>query len=362
MKKPSSYLHSFHPIFPEHCFKQSQLVDWVTAAHMRSQEMSNQKIDQRLKRFAVNDAYIKQRYTEYGDASQNWKDHAIFKITQESPGGVDIKVRNEFYARTTLKKFESIYANKPTPKHLIHVTCTGYIAPSAPQVYFANKTQTPSITHAYHMGCYASLPALRIANSFSQQGLQVDIVHNEICSIHFNPTEHSPEQIVVQTLFADGHIYYQVSLEEKGFRILGIKEKILPDSTDDMGWIPSPLGMNMSLSRKVPNKIEGHIINFMMEMIKEFNLELPSIMKHAIFAIHPGGPRIIEVIKNKLELRDDQIRESKNVLLTRGNMSSATLPHIWNEIYLNQYPSGTPIVSLAFGPGLTVFGSIFEVA
>ena len=34
---------------------------------------------------------------------------------------------------------------------------------------------------------------------------------------------------------------------------------------------------------------------------------------------------------------------------------------VWNEILNNNYPVGTKIVSYAFGPGLTLFGSVFEV-
>jgi predicted naringenin-chalcone synthase len=41
-------------------------------------------------------------------------------------------------------------------------------------------------------------------------------------------------------------------------------------------------------------------------------------------------------------------------------MSSATLPHIWAKILAETgVRYGTPVVSLAFGPGLTIVGAIF---
>jgi predicted naringenin-chalcone synthase len=52
---------------------------------------------------------------------------------------------------------------------------------------------------------------------------------------------------------------------------------------------------------------------------------------------------------------------SHKVLRERGNMSSATLPHIWKEILDLDLKSGTRVVSLAFGPGLTLFGAVFVV-
>jgi predicted naringenin-chalcone synthase len=81
-----------------------------------------------------------------------------------------------------------------------------------------------------------------------------------------------------------------------------------------------------------------------------------------MFAIHPGGPKIIETVKEALELAENQITESQKILFERGNMSSATLPHIWQLILEKEYPPGTKVVSFAFGPGLTVFGAVFEVS
>lgn len=231
MKNNSSFIHSFRSLKPEYCFRQSELVDWVTEAHIRTQEIQgypNSNLS-RLKRFAVNEAYIKERYTEYGDASYNWEEHQIFSITKDTPSGTDIKKRNDFFSNVALKRIEEIYQNQSIGDHLIHVTCTGYTAPSAPQLYFANKNHVPNITHAYHMGCYASLPTIRLAQALSRaENKKVDIIHNEVCSIHLNAGNHSPEQIVVQTLFADGHIFYRVDHQEKGLKILGIKEKIFP--------------------------------------------------------------------------------------------------------------------------------------
>jgi len=363
MKIQETYLHSFLLVRPQNVYAQSDLIDWVILAHEKSQSFSKESNNlKRLKRFTLNENYIHQRYIECDDADENWEQHDIYHISKESPCGVDIEKRQEFYATRVFSRFEEIYGRRPTPDHLIHVTCTGYISPSAPQLYFSKKESAPAITHAYHMGCYASLPAIRMAQALAiSEDKKIDIVHNEICSIHMNPNNHLPEQMVVQTLFADGHIAYRISSEKKDLRIIIIKEKLIPDSSDDMSWIPSPHGMQMTLSREVPAKIGDNVISFIIDLVKEAKLDLAQIIKNGVFAIHPGGPRIIDVVKVKLELRDEQIRESKEILFERGNMSSATLPHVWDKILQNKYPKGTPVISLAFGPGLTVFGSIFEV-
>lgn len=90
-------------------------------------------------------------------------------------------------------------------------------------------------------------------------------------------------------------------------------------------------------------------------------MDLSELLKNAIFAIHPGGPKIIASLQEYLELTDEQTLFSKKILFERGNMSSATLPHVWQEILKSNPKEKTKIVSFAFGPGLTIFGSIFEI-
>ena len=81
----------------------------------------------------------------------------------------------------------------------------------------------------------------------------------------------------------------------------------------------------------------------------------------ALFAVHPGGPRIIDRVQDLLKLTPMQVASSRAVLYENGNMSSATLLFIWKSILENsEIPSGTWVVSLAFGPGLTICGGIFK--
>jgi predicted naringenin-chalcone synthase len=85
----------------------------------------------------------------------------------------------------------------------------------------------------------------------------------------------------------------------------------------------------------------------------------PADLKHA--AIHPGGSRILDGIAACLELTEAQMAHSRRVLHERGNMSSATLPHIWARMAADPaVRPGELILSLAFGPGLTVTGNILR--
>ncbi len=75
--------------------------------------------------------------------------------------------------------------------------------------------------------------------------------------------------------------------------------------------------------------------------------------------MHPGGPKVIDATQHALELSDDQVAASRRVLHRYGNMSSATLPHIWTTLLEGgEVAAGTHIASLAFGPGLTICGAV----
>jgi predicted naringenin-chalcone synthase len=80
-----------------------------------------------------------------------------------------------------------------------------------------------------------------------------------------------------------------------------------------------------------------------------------------VFAIHPGGPAILNQIRNRLGIEESQIAMSREVLRQHGNMASATAPHIWERIVeSDEIPQGAKVLSMAFGPGLTVIGALFE--
>ena len=66
------------------------------------------------------------------------------------------------------------------------------------------------------------------------------------------------------------------------------------------------------------------------------------------------------MLQRTLELDEEAVRHSKKILSEFGNMSSCTLPFIWCAMLNDEkVKSGELIVSLAFGPGLTLVMNLF---
>lgn len=246
------------------------------------------------------------------------------------------------------------------PADIFHVSCTGYVSPSPLQRVLSELGRNSRVTHLYHMGCYAAFPATRLAalRTVSQSG-QTQIVHTELCSLHFQPSELAQDW-VVQSLFADGFISYEVGDQKPnlGLQILASAEQLLPESLELMEWNLGARAFQMTLAREVPQRIATHVEGFVQSLLAA----LPPSSSPVLYAIHPGGPKIIQQVQKTLGLTDLQVAASRDVLFHYGNMSSATVPHIWRRIlHQAEVPAGTRVVSLAFGPGLTIAGQVSEV-
>lgn len=384
-------LGDFRSLRPRHRSSQAETLEWLANAHARAEKLQatreGREVDEvafresmrrRLARFGCGDDKIASRGHELDDCShQRWGEMEVYRL-EEGPSGEGMRVRTRAFGVIAQRALTQLFVEVETaPQHLLHVTCTGYEAPSAAQLLVASKQwgRLTNVTHAYHMGCYAALPALRIAAGFRSQARasahiaggqpRVDVVHTEICSLHLNPLRHDPEQLVIQSLFADGCIAYSLFEEEAPRRgpalaLLGQDEWIVPDSAASMAWFCSDFGMEMTLARDVPQKIAESLHPFVETLLTRAGVS-PSSASSALFAIHPGGPKIVDQVGAALGLEEPQIEHSRRVLKERGNMSSATLPHVWKSIAeSSQVPEGQLVVSLAFGPGLTLSGAVLR--
>ncbi|MCM2324518.1 MAG: naringenin-chalcone synthase [Oligoflexia bacterium] len=375
-----SYLYAFRSVSPRYRLGQRESLEWLAAAHAEAEwKMGTQGADAEerfrslLLRFGCGPAHIATRGHELEDLTH--RDFARMRVfgRERPPEGAGVTIRAELFAATATRVFESLYpeGGSAAPDSLIHVTCTGYLSPSAAQRLVAARGwgSRTEVTHAYHMGCYAAVPALRIARGALLQGARrADVVHTELCTLHLNPAAHEPEQLVVQSLFADGFIGYSAADERPdgeapAFRLLAQGERIVPDTAEAMRWVSSEWGMRMTLSREVPALLVAGpgLASFLGELFARAGLDFEKERSECVFAVHPGGPRIIEAVRERLALREAQVAESRRVLRERGNMSSATLPHIWERLLADpDVPGGRRVASLAFGPGLTVCGTLME--
>lgn len=359
------YIQNFKVYLSESRLPQEVGIDWL-ANYQGAEDKAV------YERYAVKPDYINSRniYAK-GIGDLPYKGEALYSLNEEKNPNLD--ERSEQAQEKAEEIFDYLYDGEDeAPNHLNHVSCTHYQSPSAAQKMILKKEwfSKTIVTHLYHMGCYAALPAIRVSKAYVADGAgQVDVVHTELCSFHLNREDTRKEQIIMNTLFADGAIKYSVTNEnyfefkkQDGFEIITQKEVVVPNSEKEMSWRLGSHGFIMVLTRKVPLLLARGIENYMREIFTDANLDFDKNKDDVIFAVHPGGPKIIELVEKSLKLRNEQVKHSKEILKTRGNMSSATIPHIWNEILEDKkIKSGTYIATVSFGPGLTMTGAVLKL-
>jgi alpha-pyrone synthase len=250
--------------------------------------------------------------------------------------------------------------------HLIVVCCTGMYAPGLDIELIKALGLKTSVhrTAINFMGCYAAFNALKIADAFckADNSAKVLVVCTELCSLHFQ-REATEDNLLANALFADGSGAVLVEAETDSqfqLQIQAFHNEIAPEGKNDMAWSIGDLGFEMKLSSYVPDIIKRGIASLTKTLLQKISSRFSDI-KH--FAIHPGGKKILEVIEEELKISKDQNRAAYQVLHNYGNMSSATILFVLDELAKEFTPAnkGEQILSFAFGPGLTMESMILQI-
>lgn len=360
-----------------HRVAQTEGVGWMKDALRRAAETPGgpaaAAVDRAVRLYDVvaRQSRIDSRHTALADYTH--RDWGAMRVHAPSDGEAGaqpwhrapLDARTEVFSETALAAArEAFAADTAPPDALVQVSCTGYDSPTAVQRVLVEKGWAGAgtrVLHVGHMGCYAAVPTLATLADLTRadaarRGAPATgtAVLVELCTLHHDPATTDVERIVQQCLFADGAARLDVSSAplDGGFALLDHAEVVIPGTLDEMTWRAVGPAFRMTLSREVPQHIREHIAPAMRRFLEGNGLAVDDV---DVFAVHPGGPRVIESTAEALGLPDAKVLHSQAVLRERGNMSSTTLPHIWAALAEDgAVPDGTLVASVAFGPGLTV--------
>jgi len=251
--------------------------------------------------------------------------------------------------------------------HLITFSCTGFYAPGL-DIDVVQGLGLPASTPRWHigfMGCYAAFNALRLADTICQAepNAKVLLVGVELCTLHLqhNTTE---DAILSGALFADGATSFIVeSAPAKhlpALQIEALHTALYPQGAKDMAWQIGDTGFDMRLSAYVPTLLQGEMKGMVEILLHKINAQDTEI---DYFAIHPGGRRILEAAEKALHISPTDNAFSYAILREYGNMSSVTVLFVLERLLasLTDEDANKHVLSMAFGPGLTVEAGLFKV-
>ena len=285
-----------------------------------------------------------------------------FLIEKETPGpGPTTAQRMQEYVRTTpglaRSASQRALAQAGVPPveitHLVTVSCTGFSAPGWDIALIQGLGMQPTVqrTHIGFMGCHGALNGLRVAKAFveAETTARVLVCAVEACSLHYQ-YEGTPKELIANALFADGAAaLVGRHLPEAPWNVRGCGSCLVPNSARAMTWSIGDHGFTMTLSSQVPELIRQHLRPWLQTWLATFRMDLAAIPS---WAIHPGGPRILDAVEDALGLPRAATRVSRQLLEACGNMSSPTILFLLEQLRREHAP--LPCVALGFGPGLVI--------
>lgn len=237
------------------------------------------------------------------------------------------------------------------------VSVTGISSPSIDALLINKMGLCRSIrrTPVFGLGCVAGAAAIsRAADYVRAYPDQTAVVLSvELCSLTLQREDVSMANLISAGLFGDGAAAVIVAGAECGFsegpKILATRSVFYPDTEEMMGWDVSEKGFRIVLSREIPNLVRANLAHDLDDFLAERALTRADIGN---WVLHTGGPKILEATAEALGLKNGELDVSWQCLRRTGNLSSASVLVVLEEVMKNRRPApGTLGLLAAMGPG-----------
>lgn len=240
--------------------------------------------------------------------------------------------------------------------YIITVSCTGIMIPSL-DAYLINRLglrQDIVRLPVTEMGCAAGISGIIYAKNFlkANPGKRAAVIAVESPTATFQLNDFSMPNIVSAAIFGDGAACVLLSshTEDEGPEILDEEMYHFYDAEHLMGFKLTNSGLQMILDIEVPETIASHFSNIIDPFLTKNNLKTADL-DHLIF--HPGGKKIVQTVEDLFSDLGKNIDTTKEVLRLYGNMSSATVLYVLEQIMDSEPKKGEKGLMLSFGPGFS---------
>jgi len=175
----------------------------------------------------------------------------------------------------------------------------------------------------------------------------------ELCSLTIQQDDLSAANLISSGLFGDGAAAVVVAGAEldaaAGPEIIATRSTFYPETEHVMGWDISDKGFRIVLSREVPEVVLGNLGRDVEEFLADHGLGRADI---GSWVIHTGGPKVLEATEQALDVPSGELEASWACLRRTGNLSSASVLFVLEEVMSKHKPEpGTWSILAAMGPG-----------
>jgi alkylresorcinol/alkylpyrone synthase len=244
---------------------------------------------------------------------------------------------------------------------LLFTTVTGVASPSI-DALLINRIGLPKNirrTPIFGLGCVAGAAGIARASDYvrAYPTQAAALVSVELCSLTLQREDLSVANLISSGLFADGAAavivtgpqFESAGPEISGPTILATRSVFYPSTEEMMGWNISEKGFRIILSTEVPTLIRENLGRDVDAFLAD-NGHQRSELKS--FVLHTGGPKVLDASADALGLHNGQLDASWDCLRKVGNLSSASVLVVLEDVMKNRRPEpGTLGLLAAMGPG-----------
>lgn len=206
----------------------------------------------------------------------------------------------------------------------------------------------------FGLGCVAGAAGIARAADYvrAYPKQAAALVSVELCSLTIQREDLTVADLISSGLFADGSAAVVVTGDEihaAGPEIVATRSVFYPQTEQMMGWKISEKGFRIVLSPEVPVLIRENLGRDVDAFLADHGHKRSDI---GSWVLHTGGPKVLEATADALDLHDGQLDASWECLKRVGNLSSASVLVVLEDVMRNRRPEpGTLGILAAMGPG-----------
>lgn len=243
---------------------------------------------------------------------------------------------------------------------LFFTSVTGIASPSIDARLINRMGFSPNVKRVpmFGLGCVAGAAGIaRAADYVRAYPDQVAVLLAvELCSLTLQREDLSVANMISAGLFGDGAAAVVIAGENcdaikasRGPRILATRSVFYPETEEMMGWTISEKGFRIVLSPEVPELIQRQMGNDVDSFLADLGRDRSEV---GSWVLHTGGPKVLQATASALGLKNGQLDASWDCLRRVGNLSSASVLVVLEDVMKNRRPApGTLGLLAAMGPG-----------
>jgi alkylresorcinol/alkylpyrone synthase len=254
---------------------------------------------------------------------------------------------------------------------VVSTSVTGIAAPSLEARLAASLGLRPDVKRVpiFGLGCVAGAAGLARLHDYlvghpEETALLLSV---ELCSLTLQRADASMQNLVAGALFGDGaaaalavgsrrgELRGEFGGEGRGDggpEIVATRSHLFPDTEELLGWTIGDSGFHIMLGSDLPDLVRRQLGPVVHGFLADHDVKAGDV---TAWVCHPGGPKVLDAVRDAVDLPARALELTWRSLADVGNLSSASVLHILRDtLALRPPPPGSPGLMLAMGPGFCV--------